>query len=84
MPVFAVVTNPPMLGFWMAQRAKTIVASASMSIPVASRSAVRETVTSRVVPCIASDPVAVVETIFPREGSDERTIGFASEKVAVG
>jgi len=58
-PVWAVVTNPPMLGFEMFQLAKGIAMSASTSISPFSLSAETVKVTALVTPCMSREPVAL-------------------------
>jgi len=57
-PVFAVFTNPPMLGFEMLHSEKGTVISAKASIWLPSRSADTVNDTVLVVPCMSSAPVA--------------------------
>ena len=57
-PLFAVVTKPPMLGLEMFQSANGTVMSARASISPLSRTADTVNVTVLVTPCMSRDPVA--------------------------
>ncbi len=84
MPVFAVVTNPPMLGLAMSHSEKGIEMSANTWISLPTRSAETGKDTDLVTPCISRSPTALYLVTTPATGIVPRPMGEVRVNVVVG